>query len=305
MGKLVGAWSKDYMRRVIISLVAIAIVLPLGCCFIFLPLSLVQGGSFSDATTILVLIVPMALFFIVVIGGALGGGYWIISRRTHWLDEALLPLGLEGKSYGLSGRQYHGRYQGRQVDILVYRGPTVSINVGTPLKTRLSVAERNRTGLAISRAFKREPLETADPDLASLVVYAHEESWGQALITQSEAKTIFNRLVLGESNFLFQQLHLNPEAFLYRLYRSKGLFKFHIQPEQFQSWLNDVISLAQLAEALPVPQEAIEPSRLEQGARTGEAGKWGLWIGVGIVAFLCVLSIVPLALGLLLALASG
>lgn len=305
MGKLLGAWSKDYMRRLVISLVAIAIIVPLGCCLIFVPLTIVESGSFSDATTLLVLVVPMAFFLLIVIGGALGAGYWVISRRTHWLDEALVPLGLEGKSYGLSGRQYHGIYQGRQVDILVYRGPTVTIHVGTPLKTRLSVAERNRAGLAIARAFKREPLETADPELAGLVVYAHEETWGQALLAQPEAKTIFNRLVLGESNFLFQQLHLNPEAFLLRLYRSKGLFNFQIQPEQFRSWLNDVIRLAQLAEALPPPQEVIEPSRLEQGARTGEAGKWGLWIGVGIVVFLCVLSIVPLTLGLLLALASG
>jgi hypothetical protein len=65
------------------------------------------------------------------------------------------------------------------------------------------------------------------------------------------------------------------------------------------------MKLAQIAEALPPPQEAPEASRLEQGSRTGEAAKWGLWIGVGIVVLLCLSSFVILGLGFALAALSG
>ncbi|MFZ0545087.1 MAG: hypothetical protein WAM60_06600 [Candidatus Promineifilaceae bacterium] len=294
MGKLLGAWTRDYWWRIGLYIVVAAFVIPLGCLLIFVPLWIVQSANLDNTATLLILIVPIGLFFFIVIGGALAFAYRIMSRRTHWLDEAIAPLGLEGKSYALSGRQYHGTYQGRQVDILFYRGPTFSIFVGTPLQTKLSVAERSKAGMAIGRAFKREPLTTADPQLENLVIYAHEETWGQALVAQPEAAAVFNRLINGENKFLFHQLHLYPNAFLFRLYRSKKLFEFKIQPEQIQAWFSDLLKLAQIAEALPAPQEIVQASRLEQASRTGEASKWGLWIGVGIVAVLILCGFVPM-----------
>ncbi len=305
MGKLLGGWSRDYLRGGIVYLAAAAIVIPLGCCLIFVPLWLVSGTNLGDAGTVLVLVVPMALFFIIIVGGLLAFGYRIISRRTHWLDEAMAPLGLEGSSYGISGRQYHGIFQGRQVDILFYRGPTFSMFVGTSLKTKISIAERNRLGLALAKAFKREPLTTTNSDLEDMVVYANEEAWGQALVAQSEATAVLRRLVFAESNFLLHQVHLYPESFLFKMYRSKGLFNLKISPEQIQTWFNDMVKLAEIAEALPAPQEVLEASRLERSSRTGGAAKWGLWIGVGIVAALCLLGFVPLIFGLVLALLSG
>ena len=305
MGKLLGAWSKDYLRGGIVYLAAAAVVIPLGCCLILVPLWLVNGTNLGDAGTVLVLVVPIAFFMIIVVGGSLAFGYRIISRRTHWLDEAMAPLGLEGSSYGISGRQYHGIYQGRQVDILFYRGPTFSMFVETPLKTKVSVAERDKLGLALARAFKREPLTTTSSDLEDMVVYANEEAWGQSLVAQTEATAVLRRLVFGESDFLIHQVHLNPETFLFRMYRSKGLFNFKISPEQIQAWFNDIVKLAQIAETLPAPQKIVEASRFEQGARTGEAAKWGLWIGVGIVVALCLMGFVPLVFGLVLAFLSG
>lgn len=298
MGKLLGAWSRDYLRGAILYIVAAVIVIPLGCLLILVPLGIVQGTNLSDAGTLLVLVVPMGLFFVIVFGGALGFGYRIMRNRTHWLDEALAPLGLEGKSYSLSGRQYHGTYQGRQVDILFYRGPTFSMFVGTPLKTQLSVGERSGMGLALGRAFKREPLTTADPRLENMVVYAHEEAWGQALIAQPETAAVLNRLINGESDFLLPQFHLYPDAFLLQLYRSKGLFDFKIRPEQVQAWFNDVLKLAQIAEALPPPQEVVEASRLQTVSRTGEVSKWGIWIAIGLLLFLFLCLVIPM-LGLL------
>lgn len=305
MGKLLGAWSRDYLRGAILYAVVAAVVIPLGCLCIFIPLWIAQGASLNDTTTLLVLVVPMGLFFVVVFGGALFFGYRIMSKRTHWLDEAMAPLGLEGKSYTLSGRQYHGIYQGRQVDILFYRGPTFNMFVGTPLKTRLGVAERSSVGVALSRAFKREPLTTADPHLENLVVYAHEEAWGQALIAQPGAAAVLNRLIKGESDFLLHQLHLYPDAFLFRMYRSKGLFNFKIGPEQIQAWFDEIVRLAQIAEALPPPQETLEASRLERASRTGKASKWGLWIGVGIVAFLLLCGFIPAVAFIALAILAG
>lgn len=305
MGKLIGAWTRDGARGILIYIVAAVIVIPLGCCLIFVPLSLVSGGSFGEGATMLILIVPMGLFFLLIFGG---GGFFIyrvMSRRTHWLDEAMASLGLEGSSYGISGRQYHGVVQGREVDIILYRGPTLNIYVSTPLRTKMSVAERSGLGVGLARAFNREPLVTNNPELEDMVIFAHEERWGQDLIRQPETTAVLRRLIFGESKFLMHQVHLTPESFLFRLYRSKGMFDFQFGAAQVQAWFNDLVRLAEIAESIPAPQEAVEASRLEQGARSGEAAKWGLWIGVGIVAFLCLSSFGILALGFLLALASG
>jgi hypothetical protein len=148
-------------------------------------------------------------------------------------------------------------------------------------------------------------LPTTNPELEDMVIYAHEERWGQELIKQPESSAVLRRLIFGESKFLMHQVHLSPESFLFRMYRSKGMFDFQFSAAEVQAWFNDLVRLAEIAESIPAPQEAVEASRLEQGARSGEAAKWGLWIGVGIVALLCLSSVGILALGMLLALAGG
>ena len=98
-----GCW-----RSLTIQLIAIGIVVPLGCGLIFVPLWLV--GRFD--LSIWWLIVPAALFLLILIGGSVGLLGFVVYRRTRQLDEAVRPLGLTGSTYQLfiAAVKIHGKY---------------------------------------------------------------------------------------------------------------------------------------------------------------------------------------------------
>jgi hypothetical protein len=253
MSKLLAAWSKDYLRSLIIGLVAAAVVIPLVCLCLFVPLSIANSAGPNDTGALLLVVVSTGLFLLLMIGGSLGGLFLVTRRRAHWLDNTFTPLGLAGRSYMLTGRQYQGVVAGRQVEVKLMRGPMLSIYLETPLPTRLNIGEASRAGQAIARTFGHEAM-AATPGLEELAVYAADEAWASSLLARPDAQALLRRLVLGESNFLIQQVHLQSGSFLLRLYRSKGLFNFTIQPEEARRWLDDLLALATIAESLPAPQ---------------------------------------------------
>ena len=266
MLKLLGARFKDQMRGVVISLLSTVIVVPLACVLIFIPLWFVTR---SDAS-IWVLIVPAGLFLLILLGGGWGALAWTFYRRKRWLDSLFTPWGLTGSAYMISGRQYQGDARGREIIARFYRGPTLDLYVGTPLQTRLGIAEKSQTSLALAGMFGREPLSLADPDLDGLSIFALDEEWARSLLADPEAKALLQRLIrAGESWVLMRQVYLQPGAFHLRLYRNKNLFKYGIEPEEAQEWLDDLVALARIAEGLPAPQVTAEESGAEQLVRSG------------------------------------
>ena len=137
MSKFLKAISKDYVRGLVISLISVLVVVPLTCLLIFIPLGVV---SRSDAS-IWVLIVPAGLYLLIMLGGTWGAVGWSLYRRKRWLDSVFAPLGLTGSAYTISGRQYQGVVQGREVTVRFYRGPTLDLYVSTPLQTRFGRQE--------------------------------------------------------------------------------------------------------------------------------------------------------------------
>jgi hypothetical protein len=293
MSRLLKALSLAYGRAVIVVLIATAIVLPLGCLFIFVPLWLVTRTDLS----IWVLIVSTSLYVLILNGGAVGTLVWILRRRKRRLDAAFTPLGLTGERYMLTGRQYHGTVAGRQVDVRFYRGPMLELHLSTPLQTRLGVAEVGSTTPALARLFGREPLGLNDPDLSGLRVYALDEDWTRSILANPEARTLVQRLLsAGESWALVQQVVLGPGAFRLRLYHSKHLFKYEITPKEAGRWLDDLLALARIAEGLPAPAVTAEESAAERLVRTGGTTRIGLIIVallVGVPA--CVLAVAAAA----------
>jgi len=108
--KTLNAWGVSYLRGCLLYLLVTALVVPLGCACIGIPLYVVRNGNYDDATTLLILVVPMAGFFLLVVGGSLGFAAWMIRSRQRQLDEAFTPLGRAGSMHYLNGRQYHSYY---------------------------------------------------------------------------------------------------------------------------------------------------------------------------------------------------
>ena len=293
MSKLLKAWSLAYGRSVVVGLIATAIIVPLGCLLVFVPLWLVTRADLS----MWVLIVSASVYVLILNGGVFGTLIWILRRRRRRLDAAFTPLGLEGERYMLTGRQYRGTVEGRQARVLFYRGPMLELHLSTPLQTRFGVAEVGSTTPALARLFGREPLDLDDSDLSALRVYALDESWARSLVSDSKAGKLVKRLLsAGESWALVRQVVLGPGAFRLRLYRSKRLFDYEITAAEARQWVDALLVLARVAEGLPAPTVMDEESSAERLVRTGGATRVGLIVVALLVGVpTCVLALAAAA----------
>ncbi len=149
------------------------------------------------------------------------------------------------------------------MDAYFYRGPALDVYVSTPIKTRFSLGEKDKIGLAIAGALNRQPLTLADPAFNAHSAFAAEADWARQLLADPEAKSALLRLVPTEVLEL-RQVHLLPEAFHLRLYRVRTRV---LTPENLTRWFDDLMALARAAERLPLPRQVVEASALEQKTR--------------------------------------
>lgn len=253
MFKLGKTIAKDYARSLIIYVISAAIAIPLVCALIFIPVAVATQTN-DTTSALLIMVIPATCLLLILFGGGVGMLYFVLRRRANQYDALFTPLGLMGKMYMLSGRQYQGTVQDHQVDVRLYRGPTLDMRIDTPTQARISIANSEAVSLSLARAFGREPLELSDPELSGITVFAQDEGWALSLLINPEVKALLPQLILSESPFLMRQIHLEPGKLRLFLYRNKGLFKFSITPEQAEQWLNGLLSLAHIAESLPDPR---------------------------------------------------
>jgi len=244
--------AKDYARSLIIYVIAAAIAIPLICVLIFVPLAIASRTD-NTANALLIMVIPATCFLLIIFGGGAGTLFFVLRRRAKQYDALFTPLGLTGKTYMLSGRQYQGTVQGRQVDMRLYRGPALDMRIDTTTQARLSAANSDGVSLTLARTFGREPLDLNDPELSGITVFAKDEDWALSLLANPEVKALLSQLILSESPFLMRQVHLEPGQLRLFLYRNKRLFKFTITPYQAEQWLNGLLSLARITETQPSP----------------------------------------------------
>jgi len=289
MSKLGAAWFRGYVRSCLITLLSFAIVVPLSCVCIFIPLGVATNSDVDSTTGLLVLVVSASLFFLIVVGGAWGAFAGMLWRRARWLNAVFGPLGLTGKIYMLTGRQYHGTVEGRQIDAYFYRGPTLDLRVSTSLQTRFTVVQEQDVSRTLARAFNYQPLTLTDPGLQGLSVSVLDEDWARRLFANPEVQAILQRLLAGEGWALFRQMHLQPGTLFLRLYRNRNLFRYEITPAQARQWLDDLLTLARIAESLPAPQKTAELTSLERMARSSRKTSTFLVLIISLIVLFVVL----------------
>jgi nitrate reductase NapE component len=265
------------------------------CVCVCIPLGIATQPDMDPTTSVVVLAVPVSLFFLIIVGGGWGFLVWTIWRRARQLDAVFGPLGLAGSTHMLTGRQYHGTVEGRQVDAYVYRGPTLELRVSTPLQTRLNAVEKAAVVRPVAWAFKYEPLALNDPGLQDLSITALDEDWARRLLSDQAVRAILQRLVAGGAGALIQQVALQPSAFSLHLYRSRGLFGYAIAPDQARQWLDDLLVLAHIAESLPAPQKTAELTSLERFAQSSRRSSTRRSL-ILLVVLLVVLFVLPLCI---------
>jgi len=298
--KWVRIWGKDFQRGCLYQVIALVIILPLFAACILIPLFFANQPGISKSKMLLTLIVPAALFLLVLFGCAFGFLFWSLRKRANWMDDIFVPLGLHGRSYAVSGRQYHGQVRGRNVDVLFTRGPMLSIYVSADVFTRAGFSNPEDVSQGLAKMFNKTALDWGND---ALTVYSQEDAWGRAFIDQQEAQDTLQDLILTDTPFAIHQILVEPGYLMLRLYRTNAMFDFTISPEQGKHWVERLIRLAELAERQPTPEEPLAVSALSSSLRKGRAAKWG-WVIVGGIV-LMMLCIGVLAAGVIFILESG
>ena len=269
MRKLGKVWMLRSARSIAMYLVAAAIVIPLACVMVFIPLGFATRAEPGNNAPMILFALSTLAFLALLFGGTTAIAAWIMIRRKRWLDDAVVPLGLAGSGYMLTGRRYTGTVEEKEVEVRFYRGPALAIYVDTPLHTRLGIAERSGAGSAIAGLLNREPISIDDPDLQSISVFALDHPWARMLFEDPQARALILEMVTGETPFMFQQVFLQPGRFCLRLYSSNKFGGVCVTPQEAARWVSDLLALTAIAESLPPPEQTAEPTALETATRTG------------------------------------
>jgi hypothetical protein len=208
---------------------------------------------------------------------AIGAVAWMLFGNVLNLDGAFKPLGLQGSIYLLNGRQYQGQVSGRRVTVYFFRGPTLELYVQAAARTRVSIGARDRLGTALAGLAHQTPLPTSNPALERFSIYPAEEAWASALLADPNARDLIGRLMTEADGAEIRHLMIQPNALLLRLSQTQvGL----LPAATAQAWVNDLSALARIVEALPPPQQVLEPAAFEGGNPATRAR--AVWIGVAV-----------------------
>ena len=185
-----------------------------------------------------------------VVTGILGMGYlggltvYLISgllRAGQVLDPVCLPHGLIASNYGLTGRQYDGQIDGRQVQIRY-----------TPARQQRALFEVYLVAQTGTRAAmgSHKPLldcrDCARVQHEPLHVYAEDPGWAEQFLTAGAVEPALSHLLVDQGNAAAGELYIQPERIWFRAYVPSG-----DTSALLDAWLQDLLSLAGEVEHLP------------------------------------------------------
>jgi len=299
MSKLVTQPVRAGCQGLLITLVAVAIVLPLGCLLIYIPLGVSQRME-SGTASVLVMAAPAILFFLLIVGGGWGFLLWRTRRRAARLDAAFTPLGLTGERVMLTRRAYHGQFRGRRASVAFRRGPTLEFHLDTSVQTRLSIDQREGMTTAIAGWAGRQPLPLSDPKFKGLRVFALDEKWTRALLADPRTPELLHRLIEFDGTFVVRRVEFLPGSVALHLHFNKKWlgFEIEVEPDQARQWLDALAEIAEIAETLPPPQVTAPPTSFEKNIQTRSSFISNRTFLIIIAAVV----VIPICLGLAIAL---
>lgn len=303
MNSVAKSAGRGCARSVLIYGISAVVGLTLMCCLVFFPLWYVNENRLDP----LYLFIPFGLFIVILVGGGLGSLLLVVKLRQRSLDAAFVPLGLQGSSYNLYFRQYHGRYRGREVAVYVMRGPRADLEIQTAVQARLGVSSRQSETQVAADLLGQKTLTLPDVDLSGLSVFAPDPTWTGDLMRRPGLPALLRRMVTPLPGFVRQNVLLRPGWL--RLQASGGTatlqFNISIPPEAARQALDDLLNLAEQMEEQPAPQQGEELTPMEESAARMRKFPTGLVtalvigstlvciVGGGILITLLVLNFAP------------
>jgi hypothetical protein len=185
--------------------------------------------------------------------GVLGAAYlvgltvyavsWFL-QAGQALDSSLVPLGLTSEGYMGFGRQYRGEIKGRQVDVTyqpaqMIKPALLNIYVSTNAGTQAALGPGKP--LLDCRDCPKVAVET--PGLSQLHVAAQDEAWMRGLLADPANAAAASRLLGNQETLGLRELYIQPDRIWLRAHPKQ------VTEDQFQHWLDDLLTLAEAVEA--------------------------------------------------------
>jgi hypothetical protein len=288
-------------RRLLISAISALVGLPAMCCclvliftVLFPQLDRIAASGNSNTTIYIMLGIGL-----VTVAGLIAVPMLVLFAttlvRARALDAIFIPLGLTGSSYMLYGRQYQGQIGGRDMNIYIYRGPTVEIRLKAATQTRLQVMPKDSLPASVSHIFEKNPLVTGNPALESYAIYPIDSAWTLGLLAEQQAVTAIHTLMtLGADWAIFRHVEIQPGEVLLYLNRTRKMFANSIDLSAIQTWLDALKMLAQAVESQPAPEVTAQPLT---GSSRQSRQKMSNFLVAAIIAIVFVMPLCFIAIG--------
>lgn len=197
------------------------------------------------------------------------------------VDPFFEAAGLSSKTFGVQGRVYEGRFDGRSVKLNVsprkvtryagevryrqYVAHQFQFTLGVGPATRFvcgPIEAANSFSRGINRWYGLTQIQLSDPMLAHLECWAIEPDWARRWLAEpNAARSLASLLPPGKR---LRAVSLGPFGELG--YQCKTGIQ-DVKKSDLAAWMNALFSLAQAADAVPAPLRRIQPGRLETGLR--------------------------------------
>jgi hypothetical protein len=300
MRQFASVYTTRTKRRLLNGCLAALVGLPLMCCCLVLigtvgfPAldSLAAGGDqksnlfviLGGGLVVLVLLIAVPLVTMAVLT-------W---RRARALDAVFTPLGLKGSLYMLYGRHYQGQIDGDELDVYIYRGPTVEVRRSAATQTRLQVMQKGSLPASVAGLFDKNPLATGDPALKDFSIFPIDPTWSMSLLADARAVEALQTLMTSGAGWaIFRHVEIQPGEVLLYLNRSQSLFNYPITSVDVHAWLQALKALVQAATSQPAP--TVTAQALEASGRQMRQKKSNfLLYAVGAILFIMPLCLIAI-----------
>lgn len=251
------------------------------------------AGSLAPAGTARIAVAGITL--LVLVFAFAGSMIAFAARQTRVFDAAFAGLGVTASGAFVNLREFHGVWQGRELDALYSRrGPLLELHVGARLHGALAVGSRTAAGEVLRGLVGAAPVALADPAFADLVVSSPDPAWAARVLAVPAVREGVLRAVVDPSGRELRVVALRPGAV--RL--TRRYFEAPQAVAEVAPMVAHLAALAAAVEQLPPPAVPVALSPLERAARKAPgalAGKLVLAIVGGLLALVVVLTAAVLA----------
>ncbi len=259
-------YAQQTKQRLFIGCLTALISIPVfSCCLVLFSKavfpaldSAIAAGNTNNSMLVIIIIV------LVVLAGLIGIPLMVVTvitlRRNRAFDALFSPFGFTGSTYMLSGRCYKGQFAGREVNIYIYRGPSVEIRIKTRIKTSLQVMPKGSLPASTAGLFNRTPLVTKDPSLEAFSIYPLDPVWTSSLLADHQAlEAVRSLMTVGANWAILRRLDVQPDEMTLHLNRSRQVIGNMLDLNSAPAWLSALAILAKIAESQATPEVTTQP----------------------------------------------